>query len=1070
MPVRISYNPDDQIDQLIRATEEKVQVAKATYVRSVFAEEFKIDDRTSHNWQLSSAAKGLETVGLDVLNRYAHEPDLTKRAWQDVMWSAYRIRRSIGRVQANEISLRQLADEVVDGLLAQRQPELRLLLESVSLVDVTTTCETWSGYVEGEIIRSFLLLVRKKGGYEDLREAVTIIRKLRNLQPHRENVYLTQIPNDLDDSLGEFIKEQRAVVLMALYNVARAVEITGDFLMGQGAESIRSRRLSPQGIKDELDRFIFTARDILTGSEPELRLLVGKLGAGCKALIDASVFSVVMPPKTRQLLIDLAQDPKKPVLELWFSQREALRQSLLDPTRLAIVVSMPTSAGKTLLAELTILQTYYNDPTGRIVYLAPTRALVTQVSLTLQRHLGKTLTVRVATPTFELDPIEEEVLTGDYEILVTTPEKLDLLVRMDHPSVQNISLVVVDEAHNINDASRGARLELLLATLRRERTETRFLLLTPFAKNARDLTRWLGGEQGGAPIVIDWKPNDRVIGVLSPGRKMNNKRALKFVSLDSAHSDCPAGEEIFLGQADQGIKSSKERLTLHSTLKWANVKGGGVLLLAASRAAAEARAEWLASQMDTEVNSRSIDVICRYLETEAGGEHPLTPLLKKGVAFHHAGLSMEARYFIERLVEEGVIKILCATTTLAQGVHFPLSVAIIESHYRKENVRGSWNTKEIEPWEFWNIAGRVGRTLEDSLGVIAFSTVNTHQVSKIQDYLRRDASIVSSSLMEMLEQVAGTETINFTTSLVDRVRPMSAFLQYIVHSLAVAGLGNVKRELEGVLRASFVFEQARTRDPELADELIRISRMYIDQLEAKKGPSLNGYVKLADGTGFSSPSVDVIWREWKSIRQPNADEWEESALFPIDSSISSTLVDAIETLGNIPEIKFGTEDIGRFSAERIAKIVSAWVNGKTIREIALAEYGGDLLKCTHHLYGVVTNLVPWGLRAVQKVAFVGQPDEVWGKLDVIPAMIYHGVRSSEAIAMRMLNVPRIVAEGLATEWRNNGTASVREADAWLNSATMEQWEHALPSHTRITGEECKSLWEVLQGRRSWDEI
>ena len=63
---------------------------------------------------------------------------------------------------------------------------------------------------------------------------------------------------------------------------------------------------------------------------------------------------------------------------------------------------------------------------------------------------------------------------------MTTPDKLDLPIKSDHESVEDISLVIVDEAHNLADNKRGAGIELLLATLRRER-ECRFLLMTPFA-------------------------------------------------------------------------------------------------------------------------------------------------------------------------------------------------------------------------------------------------------------------------------------------------------------------------------------------------------------------------------------------------------------------------------------------------------------------------------------------------------------------------------------------------------------------------------------------------------------
>ena len=117
------------------------------------------------------------------------------------------------------------------------------------------------------------------------------------------------------------------------------------------------------------------------------------------------------------------------------------------------------------------------------------------------------------------------------------------------------------------------------------------------------------------------------------------------------------------------------------------------------------RDRWLTSQLPDRPLSKSVDMVCRYLEAEMGQGVPLIEMLKKGVAYHHAGLSPEARYFIERLVEDREIKILCATTTLAQGVNFPLSVAIIENHFRSIPPKrgGNWIVEELEPWEFWNI-------------------------------------------------------------------------------------------------------------------------------------------------------------------------------------------------------------------------------------------------------------------------------------------------------------------------------------------------------------------------------
>lgn len=1069
LPLQIAHDMRSQIEALSSSVAEILGVAESTYVGTLVARDFGLSfacPELSNQYQF--ATEGLELVGLDLLQRGQADVEVVHKAWTKLLWPAFRLRRT-SIICGLHTPLHELVEEVIDGVLANRQPEVRLSLKDMDLGRPFSEAHVadWGNYVEAEILRAFLLLVRKERGFLDLDSALQAIQELRASQPDFEGPYL-RVPGRESPFPEVYDKSAR---LVALYNLARVIEITGERLRGNRGTGTGGR-LSSLGIKDEIDKGIFTARELLSGRIPDLRVLAQRLGAACKALVESSVFSAVMPRKTREFLWDLARRDHRPILELWYAQREALRQSLLDPTRLAIAMSMPTSSGKTLLAQLAIVQALADDSESKVVYLAPTRALVTQVSLTLKRDFaGRGIRVLVASPTFEINPVEDQVLKNEFNVLVTTPEKLDLLVRSSHESVTKLSLVIVDEAHGINDGERGARLELLLSTLRREREHLRFLLMTPFASNASELTRWLGGQEG-APIVIDWKPNDRLVGAIMPGHKKKNRpRELRLVSLDSAHSDCPRNQTVLLGNVMDGNGTTKEELALNAAIKWSKCKKGGILLLAGSRRSAEDRAKKIAS-MRPESGSRSVDIICRFLKAEAGGDYPLTSLLKKGVAFHHAGLSPEARYFVERLIEAGQVKVVCATTTLAQGVHFPLSVAIIESHIRWSPVKGHWAVSDMAPWEFWNIAGRVGRTLEDALGIVGFVATGDKQKDKIQEYLRRDASVVTSSLIEFIKSV-GDREISFNTEFISSQKTASAFLQYVLHSLATAGELMDKVDLEGLIRASFVYQQISENDPHLAEDLIRLARQYVAQLGDKKGKTLHGFAQLADGTGFSSPSVDTIWREWRYDQTASRDskDWAIQSLFPQDGSISPTLTKVMETLSHVPEIHLGTETEGDFSPQRIARITTCWVNGMSLAELAAREYRGDLLGCAHHVYGVIENMIPWGLRAVEKVAFAWEDKTTLPDLELLPAMVYHGVRSREAIALRMLNVPRIAAEGLADCWRKLANPpSVDNAESWIAGCTDDDWSKALPPNSPITGKECRMLWRILEGSDTWDGL
>ena len=1031
---------------------------------AIFSREFDTvpPDSSSLRERFDSLITGLETVGFDLEQRLgtAGLPAGSKSAWEELIWPAYRLRRALiessqpSSAEAN--SLDRYFLEALAGILANRQPELRLRLQNVPLETAPDFENQWDLFLEDEVKRAFLLLVRKARGTGDITDSQRTIQRLRELQERGERTLLE----------GSIPAEARIVALrtVALYNCAKAVELASEFVLsGPG-----TRGVSDRGVEIEIDRFIANARQVLAGLGTDLLGQVVRLGQACRAIVNSSVHAGTLPRTVREFVNIMASNTHKPLLEFWYAQRFAIDSRLLDPTRVAVVVSMPTSAGKTLLAELAIVQTRHDSPGTHMAYIAPTRALVTQASLGLRRDLqSQNFRVKVATPGFELSPVEDAVLTDDYDILVTTPEKLDLLVRLGHPSVQQLSLVVVDEAHNLADEERGTRIELLLSTLRRERPNCRFLLLTPFARNAPDLARWLGANQG-ASIVLDWKPNDKVVGAFTIRRSRDRTNHLFYGSLNSIHSDCPAGVEVDAGRLATGLGNTKTDIAIASTVRWAAVKKGGVLLLAESPKAAQNRANSIAELRSDAHSSRPIDIVCRFLDADVGTAHPLSTLLRKRIAFHHAGLSAEARYLVERLVEEKEISVLCATTTLAQGVHFPLSAAVIESFERRRTVRGRWRTEEMKPAEFWNIAGRVGRTLEDALGSVGFAARNVEDIRKIQAFLDKDSSLVSSALIETLRALRG-RNVTFGTDLVERYRPMSAFLQYIVHAIALGGPRALTGDaIEDLLRGSFAFSEAQRESQELADEMVRLAREYVDQLSNDKGNSLGGFARLADGTGFSSVSVDLVLSEWRA-GAPSERDFSPNALFPREGGPSSTLTRAIETLARVPELRLGSYEVGEFSPGRVARITTAWVNNASLAEIAANEYRGDILDCTRHVNQVVSSLVPWGLRAIEKVRFSGIDGVEWETLDLIPAMVLHGVRTREAVALRMLGVPRFAAEGLASVSRAEATP-IGQLSSWLNESSSRLWHEAIPRDFALSGEECKLVWQIMTGQAAWAEL
>ena len=230
---------------------------------------------------------------------------------------------------------------------------------------------------------------------------------------------------------------------------------------------------------------------------------------------------------------------------------------------------------------------------------------------------------------------------------------------------------------------------------------------------------------------------------------------------------------------------------------------------------------------------------------------------------------------------------------------------------------------------------------------------------------------------------------------------------------------------------------------------------------------MNSFAKMADGTGFSSPSVDLIFASWKDKIAPA--DWTPETLFHADGTHSDFLNAAMKTLGDVPEIHLGSDEAGRFDPVRVARITTAWVNGVSLSEIAKQEFDDDLLECTRYAYSKISNLVPWGLRAIQKVAFTGREDTKWEEIDMIPTMVLHGVRTKEAIALRMLNIPRFIAEKTA-EYIRSSNIPIKNINDWLTKSDSKEWSKFTPYKTSISGIELKLLWEIIDGQKPWKNI
>jgi hypothetical protein len=935
----------------------------------------------------------------------------------------------------------------VTGLLGNRVAETRLELGRFALPYPLTSTK-WYEQVAGNICSAFALLVRKANGWEDILRALESIGKLRQLQQTYEASYLESQSNAADQTTA-------AIELAGLYHLAQLVTLAGEYLR-DGAPSITQ-------VNVRLDRHHEQALTAFrAGQRPLLAHMADLLWVGCRELAQNAIWTHVgslgeAAKNFAQLLADHARS--KPVIELWPSQQQALRRGLLDPYQRAILVEMPTSAGKTLLAQFAIVQTKALNPKGRIAYIVPTRALVNQVTHDLRRdfrELTPLVRVEQAVPAFELDPTEDRFLISDLDVIVSTPEKLDLLVRRRHPAIEDIALVVADEAHNICDETRGPRLELLLGTIKRDHPGARFLLLSPFLPNDEELVLWLGEDRALPPISVDWKPSRRLVGTVDIIR-LSSTPTLVFETLPAAdNTDVRAGMQLPIGRgiASQTSRtiSGLTRATVHSMLEH-----GSTLILCRGQGTAMTRAEEIAEHLPRLDSTPDRETVCRYLEAEIGHHSSLIEFLQRGVAYHHAGLSHEARWLIEGLVARGQVNVICGTTTLAQGVNFPIATVIVET-LKKGNA-------DLTYQDFWNIAGRAGRALMDAIGVVAFPAPNKEKRNEYIQFLQGEAQNTSSQLATLIDRaddIAG----QFNLKALRDWPQLSALLQFLAHAMRVSGVSNLAEEVDDVLRASLIYHQARHEGENAVQRLVRLCRSYLEQIRGQPG-----LLTLSDQTGFATPSVrNLLVQTGDNTEFINPSNWQPERLF---SENLQPLRQRVEMIAMLPEIQLGQGNRPPFNAERVAGILRDWVRGETLGELSRkytvppqADAEKRVADFSSYLFSQLLARASWGIGALENIALAGDDEAEWEKIGYVPSMIFFGVERKEAVWLRMAGVPRLVADNLGKLWEQKKTADPNTYDdirRWVTQLSDTDWRQAIPTGTSLTPDDMRHIWREIAG-------
>lgn len=946
-------------------------------------------------------------------------------------------------------SVDDLLAYAASGYLGRRDTEVRAFLRRVSYVR-SVGDKPWPEQVRDDVARALLSMARQ-GSRADLIEGNAIIDRLSAIQQEHDSQWLGS-----RNGSGR----RDALTLLGFYHLAQlAVRLSEYMLAGSVANASGERR----DLEPELKRLLTRAEDYLeSAGDPEVLAWLSSVKVVAWRLYSDSIWKTAqgLYPRMNELLSALMADGREhPIFSLMPSQQEALRESLLDPVRVCVVLQMPTSAGKTLLAEFAILQSLQSfGQDSRVLYLTPTRALATQVRRTLNsdlRSLG--IAVSAAGGAFEEDPYELGLLQSADGVIVATPEKTDLLLRAHRDWFDRVRLIVVDEAHLLREGERGVRLELLLANLRRECKDIRLLLLTPFVDNAVEIATWLGGDRG-APINIAWRPSRLMIGLAKlAGRKPN--RAFE-ISWREPHSEWPDPRPSRLPvPADSGSLSAAREKLVYLARRFANL-GPALGFFSASKSEPEKAAAEIAEGCDllaTEKTTPGLRLAIALAQADYGTDSALVRCLGRGVAFHHAALSSELRFLIEDQVRVGTIKFITATSTLAQGMNFPVSTVLVHSVHKPYG-------GHLTSGEFWNIAGRAGRVGMADKGLVLF--VNHEHRTHWEGYAEALSDDIRSALLDVLAQASAAITLKDAYRLYPQLRP---FFQYLAHAVATLGADRAHDALDELLQMSLANSQAN--GPIQRRQLRGLAQTYLAEIAGKQA----GYLKTADSTGLGSFSFDSLYA---TIRHDSLLQQGPGAVLDSKADGIERLIEALRWL---PELDLGIgKGEGEMDTAAVARVVQGWMDGTSVQGLA-AEFPGKELDVRVRQAGVyvhskVAMTVAWGAHAYLRglgLADNAVMDASTAEQQMLPAYIQYGVRTPEAAVAGLLGVPRQLAEAVGADYRDqHGRLAPKDAGRLkdhVERAEPADWGRILERSALAGRIDPGDVWQVWRQMQGWSD-
>ncbi|MFP4116078.1 MAG: DEAD/DEAH box helicase [Candidatus Aenigmatarchaeota archaeon] len=663
-----------------------------------------------------------------------------------------------------------------------------------------------------------------------------------------------------------------------------------------------------------------------------------------------------IPEKSKQKFLDRGIEKLNP------PQEQAVEKGALEGE--SMVVASPTASGKTAIVEFAFLKKILEEG-KKCAYIVPLRALAQEKYNDFKEY--EDLGIKVAVSVGDYDSSASSL--GDYDLIITTSEKMDSILRHDPAWAQDIGLVVSDEIHLLNDESRGPTLEVTLTRLR-QLTDAQILGLSATISNADELAGWLGAEL----VSSDYRPVELYEGVYDGNE-------VEFQNQDNLNFDKGGrGEHVI---SDHTLKKDKQ-----------------ALIFASSRRNAESIAEKTGEEIShhlSEEGKKKLDELAEEIlnvpsqPTEQCKR--LAKCVRTGTAFHHAGLANGQRHLLEDAFRDRLIRIISATPTLAAGVNLPAFRVLIRDAKRYHPDKGM---AFIPVLEYEQMSGRAGRPDYDDYGEAILVGKNENQAEELKEkFIEGEAEEIYSKLA--VEPVLRTHILSLVATRVTRDRDsLDDFLSKTFFYHQYQDMKRIEAKVDRILRKledwRFITREEGSLKPTRVGK--RVAELYLDPDSAHE--LLEGLESEKEYTAFGLLTLISNTSEMRTLRMKDSE---------FDRIQEELAKHENELLKPVPSPwDLGYESF--LSAVKTALMLQDWIKERGEDEL-MEEYGetpGGLRSRQE--------LADWLLYSMQELARLLNKKDKLRPIRKLRTRLKHGVKEELVPLVRLRGIGRVRARKL----------------------------------------------------------